>query len=379
MITCLHALTPRSPVARFLFHTMAEQRPAWQTDDLQDEWIDPTDHDNQQGQDDTFSSLSQGTRSISMTTPIAGTFNVITSFFDNTTDNNPDPTTTSQAGGTFLVRQDLPALPLLPQTPGRNNKKGLIKDFFSPSPLERLFEPPSPPAQKPSIPNQPPISSRLTQEYVPEESSTEVEDHSHREAGIHNFKPPNMEAFNNHQFTFNVPRISSGNDGVVQVQSTPNPRGAQSQPPMTDPRLKLFQFQYDTFTRDHLSAIVDSIAANTPSDGSRPPTLSNGSSYISERKHLNNSHLRSAKRVKLSPPSDYGEGDGEGASIARPKIVGKDYVGESRKMMEQIKSAKDFSTITSVASVQPGEVASPEAGGHRVEAKAEGTYFKDLD
>ena len=83
--------------------------------------------------------------------------------------------------------------------------------------------------------------------------------------------------------------------------------------------------------------------------------------------------------MKLLPPSDYGKGDGEGAAISCPKIIGKDYVGESRKMMEQIKSAKDFSTITSVASVQPGEVTSPEAGGHRVGTKAEGTYFQDLD
>lgn len=35
-----------------------------------------------------------------------------------------------------------------------------------------------------------------------------------------------------------------------------------------DPRLKLFQFQYDTFTRDHLSALVDSIAVG--SVGSSP-------------------------------------------------------------------------------------------------------------
>lgn len=360
-----------------------EQRPAWQTDELEDEWIEPSDDDqddanNQEGPDDTFSSLSQGTRSISMTTPIAGTFNVI-SAIDDTTDDYGDPTTTSQAGGTFLVRQDVPAAPLLPQTPGRNNKKGLIKDFFSPLPLERMFEPPSPPAQKPTAPNQPTVSSRLAQEYIPGESSTEVEDPSQGEADVRDLKTPNMEAFNNHQFTFNVPRISSNGStppddgGFVQAQSTPLPPGAQSQAPMTDPRLKLFQFQYDTFTRDHLSAIVDSIAVNTPSGGSRPtPTPSSGSSYVSERDRLNNSHLRSAKRMKLSPRSDYGEGDGEGASIARPKIFGGDYVGESRKMMEQIKSARDFSTISTVASGQPGDAASPEAGGRHIQEQVEG-------
>jgi hypothetical protein len=55
--------------------------------------------------------------------------------------------------------------------------------------------------------------------------------------------------------------------------------------------------------------------------------------------------------VKLSPPSDYyGEGVGAGASIARPRPLRKDYVGESRNLMQQIKQARDFSTISTVAS-----------------------------
>jgi hypothetical protein len=45
---------------------------------------------------------------------------------------------------------------------------------------------------------------------------------------------------------------------------TPSP----SMLPPRDPRLKLFQFHYDTFTRDHLSALVDSIAVG--SVGSSP-------------------------------------------------------------------------------------------------------------
>ena len=111
------------------------QRPAWQTDELEDEWVEDDDEHNRGGHDNTVSSLSQGTRSISMTTPLAGVLHVISSTeeTDTTDDLNHDQTTTDQAGGTFLVRQDVPAAPLLPQTPGRNNKKGLIKDFFSPS------------------------------------------------------------------------------------------------------------------------------------------------------------------------------------------------------------------------------------------------------
>src|SRR5438132_728975 len=72
--------------------------------------------------------------------------------------------------------------------------------------------------------------------------------------------------------TFSVPRETSsrsnalGAGGLPQAQSTPNPLFLpRAAAPPTDPRLKLFQFQYDTYTREHLSALVDSIAINTPS------------------------------------------------------------------------------------------------------------------
>ncbi|KAF8479459.1 hypothetical protein JB92DRAFT_2822519 [Gautieria morchelliformis] len=39
--------------------------------------------------------------------------------------------------------------------------------------------------------------------------------------------------------------------------------------PPTDPRLRLFQFQIDTFTREHLSTMVNSIAVHAPSDSSK--------------------------------------------------------------------------------------------------------------
>ena len=79
--------------------------------------------------------------------------------------------TVDQVGGTFLVRQDLPAAPLLLQTHGWHNKKGAIKNLFSLLPLERMIEPPSPSAQtlaqtQKSIPSQPAVSSWLTQEYI---------------------------------------------------------------------------------------------------------------------------------------------------------------------------------------------------------------------
>jgi len=157
------------------------------------------------------------------------------------------------------------------------------------------------------------------------------------------------------KFTFAVSRTSVT---VPQAESTPGVYSI-ARPPMTDPRLRLFQLQYDTFTRDHLSAMVDSIAINTPSGGSAE---GNGSSRsipglalvnAEETTVSDDTPIRSIKRVKLSPPSHYyGEGDGAGATIARPRVARVDYVGESRSLMQQIKSARDFSTISTTAGLQ---------------------------
>jgi len=316
--------------------------PAWQTEELQDEWVDLDLQENSAENDN----LTYGTHSISLTTPL------ITHIHTNS-DHESDPSRSANvypaSVGTFLVREDIPSAPLLPKTPGRD-KKGLIKDFFSPLPLERMFEPPSPPtssatALQPTAVNLP---SRLSET-------------SHCGDEIVQTDLPDIASFHGRkasiacQFTFSVPRERSLNpNGRVfpQAQSTPNPPFAPNEPAVTtDPRLRLFQFHYDTYTRDHLSAMVDSIAINTPSGTGTtpsPPSFSRGLSRISEVTGpvANVAHLRSTKRVKLSPRSDlYGEGMGAGASIARPKTT-MDYLGESRALMQQIKQARDFSTIS---------------------------------
>jgi hypothetical protein len=331
---------------------ITQSRPAWQTEELEDEWVE------RDSGDDDDNNLTYGTRSISLTVPLS---THIHTNLDHESDISP--TTTSHVAGTFLVRQDMPIAPLLPKTPGRN-KKVLIKDFFSPLPLERMFEPPSPPTV--SVPLLPPtplavpsrsLHAHLSQ--IGENNSGEV-----LETGV-----PNKASIDC-RFTFAVPRGSSldpncaGGRAYPQAQSTPGPpftpNGAA---PLTDPRLRLFQFQYDTFTRDHLSAMVDSIAVNTPSGtGSTqsPTSFNQGLSRVSEviGTAASTSHLRSTKRVKLSPRSDYyGEGVGAGASIARPKIFGKDYVGESQSLMQQIKQARDFSTVSTVASTRHSSAA----------------------
>ncbi|KAJ6557226.1 hypothetical protein DFH09DRAFT_1163435 [Mycena vulgaris] len=313
------------------------QRPAWQTEELQDEWVDLDSND---ASDDDANNLTYGTRSISLTVPLP-------SHIHTNSDFEPDKSnshTSFHAVGTFLVREDIPNGPVLSKTPGRG-RTGIIKDFFSPLPLERMFEPPTPPIAPIPVPPVPVAE--------PDSPSDEI-----LETDM-----PNMVSFHGRkasiacQFTFAAPRNHSllpdaAKPSYPQAQSTPTPFAPNNAAPTTDPRLRLFQFQYDTFTREHLSALADSIAVNTPSgtgtrSGGRLSTVSEASF----------SDLRSTKRVKLSPPSDYGEGAGARASIARPKIYGKAYVGESLSLMEKIKQARDFSTISTVAS---GHQSSPD-------------------
>ncbi|KAK7048103.1 hypothetical protein R3P38DRAFT_2867383 [Favolaschia claudopus] len=307
------------------------QRPAWQTEELQEEWIE------EEPSDDDANNLTYGTRSISLTVPLPSHIHTNSDLDIDSEKSNEH--TSFHAVGTFLVREDMPNLPVLPKTPGRG-RTGIIKDFFSPLPLERMFEPPTPPMASMPVPPAP----------APEPNSPSDE--------IVETDIPNMVSFHGRkasmacQFTFAAPKgqaldPTTATQSYPLAQSTPTPQFAPNAaaPPPTDPRLRLFQFQYDTFTRDHLSALADSIAVNSPSG-----TTTRSGGKLSTVSEASFSDLRSTKRVKLSPSSDYGEGAGAGASIARPKIFGKAYVGESQSLMEKIKLARDFSTISTVAS-----------------------------
>lgn len=331
--------------------------PGWQTEELQDEWVDLEPEED--GDEDD--NLSYGTRSISFTVPLSTHIHTNTDFGPDATPS----TNNSHAVGTFLVREDVTNKPLLPKTPGRN-KKGLIKDFFTPLPLERMFDPPSPHSPssgtqaQPSEPSPLPRSHSLGASISPEKAGDEIIETD----------MPNMNSLHMRktsiacQFTFSVPRDTSrpsapSSGPYPQAQSTPNPPSVPTDTvPPTDPRLRLFQFQYDTYTREHLSALVDSIAINTPSGTgttATPTSFNQGLSRVSEVSGAaaNMSHLRSTKRLKLSPYNDFhGEGAGSRATVSRPKLCGKDYVGESRSLMQQIKQARDYSTISTVVSAQ---------------------------
>ena len=327
-------------------------RPAWQTDELDEEWVDHEEAGSVRWQD---SVSSRGTSSdISLTEALPSTF---------IPENTVSLTSSPVAPGTFVVREDAPAVPLLPKTPGHNNK-GKRKDFFSPMALERMFEPPSPPKQstEPPLPHishhtaAPAIPSRLSKVHYPGESTVEHDPNEIIETDI-----PNLATFDprkpslNGQFTFSFPQSTPNLSPIPQSTPTTRPR-VSNNPPPTDPRLRLFQFQYDTFTREHLSAMVDSIAVNTPSAGSNAtPTFSahisaHVISRIFEAEEESMSRMRSSKRIKLSPAVDY-PNEGPPSTPVPPERPSsrRDYVGESRNLMEQIRQARDFSTISTNA------------------------------
>lgn len=337
------------------------RQPAWQTEELQEEWVDLEPEESlDEGNNEDNDNDNYGTRSISLTAPL------ITHIIHSQSDLDAEQNTTN-VGGTFLVREDVAHAPLvMPKTPGRN-PKAAIKDFFTPLPLERMFDPPTPPNQEAGSllsqePPSPPQSAVLVDETEPDCVSDE----------ILATDMPNMQSFHGRkrslacQFTFSVPR-NIASRLLPQAQSTPSAHGAHSSAAPPDSRLRLFQFQYDTYTREHLSAMVDSIAINTPTGSGTTTSTPSYAQHLSRVTEAtgsapDTSHLRSTKRIKLSPASEfYGEGIGAAAQLGRPS--GKDYVGESQSLMEKIKQARDFSTISSVGDGNPLRPMGSTSGG----------------
>ncbi|KZV76234.1 L domain-like protein [Peniophora sp. CONT] len=379
-----------------------QSRPAWQTFELDEEWPDEEDEEEEDANGQHAGNHTGGS-SIELTTPLGSVnFRGSTSLRRST---NSSRSGSPEAVGTFLVREDAPG-PLLPNLnapmPGAK-KQGGMKNMFSPLALETMFEPPSPPKAGPSSqtlhPTAPPVPSRLSQVHAAssfeQDGDTESTRHSHVQLDdtqstqhsrgqpdeILETDLPNVGGFHglrpriDCQFTFSVPHGEGGAASTSQPQAQSTPVASQPKPqfltPATDPRLRLFQFQYDTYTRDHLSAMVDSIAVNSPSL-SNTGNLTNhhsspfGLSRMTETT-MSSADVRSAKRVKLSPQSDFeaGDGDGENAVIQRPTLR-RDYVGESEALMAKIKQTRDFSTISTVASRSgvTHEPDTPEAPAH---------------
>lgn len=279
-------------------------------------------------------------------------------------DYSDDDGAEQEEGGTFHIREDQP-LPDVPlgMKPGEiMRKRGATKTFFSPLPLERMFEPPSPPTAAPARapspppkyeydagespesprsttppaplpkpvfqPIQPSITprpkpSRLSQSHLPpppdKENTDEIE-HSDI-PGLTHFAGRKRSA--TFQFTFLVPRTPVARNVDPNVSTrispanpSPNPLAHQTpkttwrytndedereedhgdneetnEPPGGDPQLKLFRFKYDTYTRDHLGALADSIAIK---DGGNESRESGDEEPV----------WRSTKRIKLSPKDE---------------------------------------------------------------------------
>jgi protein NUD1 len=342
----------------------ASAKPLWQTDELLEEWIDEDDELGSGEPQATIARDAHTASDLSFTQPL-------NSMIGSDNSGSIRQNRSSGSAGTVVVHSDAEDDgPLLPQTPAA--KKIMSKDLFSPLPLEKMFEPPSPPSPNPPpVPpprtSAPAIPSRLSQVYIPGENDTTSDFDSLADASVEN-SPSTRKSLprsqsqpeTNYQFTFAAPQpdaFSRAPSSQPNAQSTPLPPftpmrsgGDALQLPFTDPRLRLFQFQYDTFTREHLSAMVDSIAVNTPSGGSGTAG-SKETTPAASSQNDSMSRMRSAKRLKLSPASDFSEyGDGA-AVILRPQSR-KDYVGESKSLMEKIRQARDFSTISTQGNPQ---------------------------
>ena len=220
------------------------------------------------------------------------------------------------AVGTFVVHGDKPITPMQP-----NVQKALRKDIFTPLKLETMFDPPSPQETRVPTPGQSLDSSSSKRVDVTPERSV--------------------------PFLFNGRDSSNAFPFTFSVQCSPRPDPVQHN--WTDPQadkshLRLFHFHYDTFTREHLSALVDAIPVSSSS-------LSLSTSLASIHDGINSpssvSHYRPAKRIKLSPP------DNLPRARRRPRLSlpgnipaggRKDYIRASKYLIQAIADARSFSS-----------------------------------
>ena len=371
------------PSNAHLFNMMAA--PAWQTDDLADEWVEEGETEVEEptevvGDDDGQGATQTGT----IDEVPNGTCNFGTTNFADGSVVEHD-----EAGGTFVVRAELPP-PVLPQTPGV--KKSGMKNMFSPLQLERMFEPPSPPKassqptaqeKSPPVPFQRRIASRpvipsklsqVVQAASVTEDETEMETETDDGEGAMEVAdaPEASEEDKENlfgegapksacEFTFKVPMNTKTNDvagGEERATLPSRPHGDYTLPILkqsplpnlpSDPRLRLFQLQYDTYTREHLSAIVDSFVISSPSNRSSSRTSASTMLASTPDSHGADdlkSSQRATKRLKLTPPAELP------AIFSPPRVqpirppLRRDYVGESQAFMQRIKQARDFSLLS---------------------------------
>lgn len=162
----------------------------------------------------------------------------------------------------------------------------------------------------------------------------------------------------NFQFTFNIPPpslspLSSRSASTLATSSTSQQKLEITSPTFTlpdhapvEPHLRLFQLNYDTYTRDHLSALVDSIAVQSPS-----------TSLEQDREN---------KRIKLSvsPESGFSSRHSSASPSRRPApnagrlipSLRTHYLGESQALMSQLRLSRSFElSLATSTSIDPLE------------------------
>lgn len=218
------------------------------------------------------------------------------------------------AVGTFVVHDDKPITAMQPKV-----QKALRKDIFTPLKLETMFNPPSP--QETRVP-------------TPEGS---LDSSSSKRMGVTQERSV--------PFLFNGRDSSSAFPFTFSVQRSPRLDPVQhncTDPQVDKSRLRLFHFHYDTFTREHLSALVDAIPISSSS-----LCASSASTHDVTNSPSSISHYRPAKRIKLSPP------DCLHRARRRPRLSlpgntpgggRKDYVRESKSLVQLMTDAQSCSS-----------------------------------
>jgi protein NUD1 len=309
-------------------------KPGWMDESLEEEWIDQNEQD--------MSIYHDNDAPVHGLHTLRAPQEVIPRGDEDDQEGSGSSATaiSPQTGGTFLIREDVQHEPVTParRLPGNGKLNPFAKSFFSPLALERMFEPPSPPVPKAKPAR---ISSTLVQSHLP----PEIPSHQGYQHGatadnsdVNDGMPDEIIASDiPNLVTFDGRKPSAGYTFTFRAPIG----GSRPPPPSVDPRLRLFQ-TYDTYTKDHLSALVDTIdvksAAGSPSE---------------------DGYSRSSKRIRLSPPeSEYPSRSHQSVFSARSSVSPRmsrpnsrrDYVGESRSLMQQIKNNRSFSIGTTLTS-----------------------------
>ena len=291
-----------------------------------------------------------------------------------------------EVAGTFLVKEGVED----------DRGKALAKkgrDMFGPTALEKMFQPPSPPdpperpkassnfpenTRRASNPYAPANPSRLSKSMTPSTASsitmselpTKLDISLAREDAViqsrtsslpqqdFSFIYPAPEAQSSTATAYEAPLGTApypSDDQPVTINNISHStlreqpgharnRKSSSKAGSTNPGLRLFRSTYDTYTREHLSALVDSIAIEpSPSPTSIPNTRDlrewSPSASISGSGESESSDMRSSKRMRMSPSSPEQEDRGV-----------RDWGAQGRAILERIRARKvESATSASVS------------------------------